>query len=295
MTKEQKFNEKLPLISLLLGCVFWGLSWWPLKYFAEAGLTGNWIGMTAYGLVGLVALPIVFKQRNMWQGEGRLLLLIGIFFGFANVAFSTALMQGEVIRVMLLFYLLPAWGAIGGVFFLKEQLSVRRKIAIFLSLAGVFVIMGGTAVFDHPLSMVDFLALAAGFCLSAAGVVNKKANKIPMASRAFVPFIFCPILAAVAHSFSPILTSATMFEIAPIIWVLLGVFAFVWLFGATLLTTYGVAHIEASKASILQVTELFVAILSAIYIGGEILTSKEVIGGVMIVVAAIMESLPSKD
>jgi len=287
MTKE----EKLPFISLLLGCVFWGLSWWPLKYFADAGLTGNWVGMTAYGLVGLVAIPIVIKQRNMWQGEGGFLLLIGLFFGFANVAFSTALMQGEVVRVMLLFYLLPAWGAIGGVFFLKEQLSMRRKIAIFLSLAGVFVIMGGTAVFNHPLSMVDFLALAAGFCLSAAGVVNKKANKIPMASRAFVPFIFCPMLAAIAHSFAP----STMPDMAPMVWVLLGIFAFIWLFGATLLTTYGVAHIEASQASILQVTELFVAILSAIYIGGEILTLKEILGGAMIVVAAVLESLPSTE
>ncbi len=289
--KEKKLNEKLPLISLLLGCVFWGLSWLPLKYFADAGLTGNWVGMTAYGLVGLVAIPIVIKQRKLWQGEGALLWLIGLFFGFANIAFSTALMQGEVVRVMLLFYLLPAWGAMGGVFFLKEQLGVRRKIAIFLSLSGVFVIMGGTAVFEHPLSMVDFLALAAGFCLSAAGVVNKKAQKIPMASRAFVPFIFCPMLAAVAHSVVP----ATMPDMAPTIWVLLALFAFVWLFGATLLTTYGVAHIEASQASILQVTELFVAILSAIYIGGEILTLKEILGGAMIVIAAVMESLPSSD
>ena len=38
--------SSLPLISLLLGGVVWGLCWWPLKYFADAGLTGNWVGMT---------------------------------------------------------------------------------------------------------------------------------------------------------------------------------------------------------------------------------------------------------
>ena len=34
----------------------WGLSWWPLKHFAAAGLTGNLIGITAYALVGLVLI-----------------------------------------------------------------------------------------------------------------------------------------------------------------------------------------------------------------------------------------------
>jgi hypothetical protein len=38
-------------------------------------------------------------------------------------------------------------------------------------------------------------------CLYPAGVLNKKALKIPMASRSFVPFIFCPILAVVRKLF----------------------------------------------------------------------------------------------
>ena len=70
----------LPVISILIGALFWGFCWWPLKFFADAGLSGNLIGMTAYAIVGLFAVPIVWRERHQWRSEAILLLLIGIFF-----------------------------------------------------------------------------------------------------------------------------------------------------------------------------------------------------------------------
>lgn len=283
-------SKNLPVISILLGAACWGFLWWPLKFFAEAGLTGNLIGMTAYFMVGIVALPIVWRQRQSWRGEWKLLVLIGFFFAMANITFTTALMQGEVVRVMLLFYLLPVWGALGGIFILKEKLSKRRWLAITLSLTGVFVIMGGASLFNQPFSLVDLMSLAAGFCLSATGVVNKKAVQIPMASRSFIPFIFCPPLAMLGNHFVP----TSMPEIDLTVWLFLALFAFIWLFGATVFSTYGLANIEASRASILQVTELFVAIITAIWIGGEVLELKEFVGGALIVAATLLEATSSE-
>lgn len=282
------FKNTLPVISILIGAAFWGFIWWPLKFFANAGLSGNLIGVTAYLIVGLVALPILWQQRKLWYAEKWLLLLIGLFFGIANITFTTALMQGEVVRVMLLFYLLPAWGALGGKFILKEKLSLRRYFTIALSLTGVFIIMGGTAVLKEPFSMVDIMSLAAGFCLSATGVINKKAAQIPLASRTFVPFIFCPPLALIGNYYAP----TSLPHIGLMMWLLLAAFAFIWLFAATAFSTYGFSKVEASRASILQVTELFVAIITATLIGGEILHTKELIGGTLIVIATILEAMP---
>lgn len=285
-----RLKNALPVISILIGATFWGFIWWPLKYFASSGLTGNLIGVTAYLIVGAVAIPILWLQSKLWYPERWLLLLIGAFFGIANITFTTALMEGEVVRVMLLFYLLPAWGALGGKFILKEKLSPRRYLTIAMSLTGVFVIMGGTAILKEPFSMVDIMSLAAGFCLSATGIVNKKAVQIPLASRTFVPFIFCPPLALLSNYFYP----TPMPAIGLMLWVLLAVFAFVWLFAATVFSTYGFSKVEASRASILQVTELFVAILTATMIGGEVLDTKEYIGGALIVIATILEAMPTE-
>jgi drug/metabolite transporter (DMT)-like permease len=278
-------SPRLPVISILLGTIFWGLLWLPLKFFAQVGLNSNLIGVTAYLMVGLVAIPIVWVQRKLWCDEMLLLVLIGFFFALANISFNTALMHGEVVRVMLLFYLLPAWGALGGVLFLGEKLSRQRCFAIAISILGVFIIMGIDAI-SWEFSLADIMALAAGMCLSAAGVFNKKALKIPMASRSFVPFIFCPILAFVGNYFSP----TAMPEMSLMIWALLAGFAFIWILGATIFTTLGVSHIEASRASILQVTELFIAIFSAMVIGGEVLEVKEYVGGTLIILATLLET-----
>jgi len=284
-TPKSPASSSLPVISILIGAVFWGFCWWPLKFFADAGLSGNLIGMTAYAMVGLFAVPIVWKQRHEWRSEATLLLLIGIFFGIANITFTTALMQGEVVRVMLLFYLLPAWGALGGVFLLGERLNRRRCIAIALSLIGVFVILGGDQILNQPFSAVDMMSLAAGFCLSATGVINKKAQKIPMASRSLIPFILSPPMALIGYYFEP----TAMPVMGAVTWLLLVIFAFLWLFGATLFTTYGVANMEASRASILQVMELFIAIVTAMWLGGEVLELKEYIGGTLIIIATLLE------
>ena len=276
---------RLALASLLASGLVWGLSWWPLKHFAAAGLTGNLIGITAYALVGLVALPVLWRERAAWRGEGRLLMLIGLFFGAANIAFTNALMMGEVVRAMLLFYLLPAWGALGGALFLRERLAPRRIAAVLLSLAGVFVILGGGASFQS-FSAADAAALAAGLCYTAAGIANRRATRIPVASRTMVSFIGCALVACIGQLLLP----APLPAPGAVTWLLLVLFAFVWLLGGTLLTTYGVTHMQTSRASVLQVVELLVAVASAMLIGGELLTSKEWIGGAMVVAATLLEA-----
>jgi drug/metabolite transporter (DMT)-like permease len=279
-------ENRLALAALVGSGIVWGLCWMPLKFFAASGLTGHVIGLTAYALVGLVALPLIWRERAQWRGEVRLLLLIGLFFGWANMAFTTALMTGSVVRAMLLFYLLPAWGAIGGVLFLHERLRPRRMLAVALSLGGVFVIMGDVAVFSQPLSLADGLALSAGFCYTAAGIANRKARYIPLVSRTLMTFVGCGLVSLGVMAFvTPVLP-----DIAGITWVLLVLFAFVWLLGGTLLTTYGVTHVEVSRAAVLQVVELLVAVVSAIVIGDEVMGVKEWVGATMIVIATLLEA-----
>jgi drug/metabolite transporter (DMT)-like permease len=279
-------ESSLAFLSLMGSGLVWGLVWWPLKYFAAVGLSGHAIGLSAYTLVAAVALPLILRERARWQGEYRLLLLIGLFFGCANMAFTTALTMGSVVRAMLLFYLLPAWGAIGGALFLGERLGPRRLLAVALSLAGVFLIMGGVAALRQPLSIADGMALAAGFCYTAASIANRRARAIPMASRTLASFVGCTVVGVAALLFStpvfPVLPAAT--------WLLLALFAFVWLLGGTLLTTYGVTHIQASRAAVLQVVELLVAVASAIWLGDEQIGLKECVGGALIVAATMIET-----
>lgn len=287
-------SESVPLkeapfavVSLVLSGVIWGFAWWPLKYFGTQGLDGHAIALTAYALVGLVSLPLIWRERRAWRQEWILLLLIGFFFGLANFLFSWSLMDGSVVRGMLLFFLLPAWGALGGKIFLKERLGMRRLLAVVLCLVGVFTIVGGVEAFSEPLSFADVAALVAGLAYTAAGITNRAAQAIPLASRTLISFVGCGFVA-----FAGLAIHTPAIPALPgTVWALLCLFAFIWLMGGTLLTTYGVTHVQASRAAVLQVGELLVAIFSAVLIGGEVLSAGEYAGATMIVAATLIEAL----
>lgn len=279
------------LFALLGSGLVWGTSWWPLKQFAAAGMSGHAIGLTAYTLVAVLSLPVLWRERAAWRHEAAQLALIGLFFGCANLAFTAALTMGSVVRAMLLFYLLPAWGALGGALFLRERIGPRRLAAVLLSLAGVGVILGGPAALREPLSTADGMALAAGLCYTAAGIANRKATAIPLMSRTLVAFSGCTVVAVLALAVSapvvPALPAST--------WLALALFAGVWLLGGTLLTTYGVTHLPVSRAAVLQVVELLVAVCSAVWIGGEHLGAKEWLGGALVTGATLLEAFDHKE
>ncbi len=282
-------THETPVAVLALVCssIIWGLAWWPLKIFGALGLDGHAIALTAYALVGVVALPFILRERRAWRGEWQLLLLIGLFFGLANFLFTWSLMVGSVVRSMLLFFLLPAWGAIGGRLVLKEKLGPRRLLAVALCLGGVFIIVGGVEVFNEPLSFADITALIAGLAYTAAGITNRAAREIPIASRTLMSFVGCTVVALLGL----LVHVPTIPSLAVSAWVMLCLFAFLWLLGGTLLTTYGVTHVQASRAAVLQVAELVVAVVSAMLIGGETLSTGEYVGGAMILAATLLEAL----
>lgn len=281
-------EPRLALASLLTGSVVWGFTWLPLKYFAAAGLDGHAVSLTAYLLVALVSLPFIWRERPQWRSETHWLIVIGLCFGVANVGLTIALMSGSVVRVMLLFFLLPVWGAFGGAMFLGESLDRRRIAAVVLSLLGVFVIVGGLRALDEPPSVADLAALIAGICYTAAGITNRKARCIPMASRTLSSFAGCAVLAVAGL----LVSAPTIPQLPAMTWSLLAGFAFVWLLGAGLLTTYGVTHVQASRAAVFQIVELLVAVVSAVLIGGETLTLGDYVGGALILAATIIEALP---
>jgi drug/metabolite transporter (DMT)-like permease len=77
-------------------------------------------------------------------------------------------------------------------------------------------------------------------------------------------------------------------------WALLVLYAFIWLVGGTLLSTYGVTYVQASRAAVMQVLELIVAMVSAVLLGGESLSIGEIIGALMIFGATMIEALGTR-
>ena len=117
------------------------MTWLPIKGLNGMGLDVIHLVFIAFASAGLVLSPFLFVQRRSWSGKIKFLLLIAVFGGFANLSFQTAIYHGNVVRVMILFYLLPVWSVLGGWYFLKEKPDWIRIGAVMISLAGAFLIL----------------------------------------------------------------------------------------------------------------------------------------------------------
>src|SRR5688572_14048530 len=149
-TRSSALNPAYPVLVLITASVLWGLSWLPLKYFAGFGLEGIPVTLVGHGSVGVLALALLLKRRALWWQQRRGMLLLAAVGGLANLAFASAIVRGEVVRVMVLFYLLPAWGALGGYLWLGERVDALRKLAVAGALGGAFLILGGPRILKQP-------------------------------------------------------------------------------------------------------------------------------------------------
>lgn len=290
MSEPAPYPSVRPLHSvlvLLAASVMWGLTWIPLKYFAGFGLQGVDVTLVGYGAVGLLALPWLAWRRPAWSGAWRPMLLLAAFGGAANLAFACAVVSGDVVRVMVLFYLLPAWGVLGGWLLLGERVDALRKVTVAAALSGAFLILGGVRILAERPSLSDLLAVGSGLALAVNNVLFRKLSEVPVPDKVAAMFAGCLLLAL----------PLTLLGVQPLpvgvptlIWLQLAGFGLAWLFLATVGTQWGVAHMEAGKSSVLIIMELLTAVASAALLNGVRLRPIEMLGGSLIVVAAFIEA-----
>lgn len=278
--------NSLPVILLLLSSVMWGLTWWPLKAFNEAGIDGVPLILFSYGVVGIALCWLIVREWRQWYGKLYFLVLFFILGGYANLAFASSMIYGDVVRAMMLFYLGPVWGVLGGRLFLGERIDLQRRLGVGFAMLGAWLILGGAAILETAPSAIDILALTAGMAFALNNITFRATHTHPTGSKVAAMFLGCGVFAAVLM---PVQGHA-MPSLEPLVWLGLLGFGLLWLLGATVATQWSVTHMEAGRASILLITELLVAVISATLIGGESLSSSEMIGGGLIFASTLLEA-----
>lgn len=279
----------LPQTLLITGAVAWGLGWLPLHHFASVGLVGMPLVLLVYGLLSLFAIPVLWLERRAWLPQRNGLLAIAICGGGATAALVTALAIGEVVRVMLLFYLAPVWGVLGGWLLLGERLTPLRIAALLLAMLGIALTLDISSALTQPLSGSDWLALAAGLGFSLNNLATRAADQVPLASKTLAPFLGSALIAAVLcpvlGEYPPPLSLTLSWQI--------GLMALGWLLSMAAVQ-YGVSHIEAGRAAVLVVFELVAAVLSSAWFGDQAIGTHEWLGAALVMIAALTASWPER-
>ena len=304
-----KFNPP-PVLVLMAGSTMWGTTWIWLKSIDAMGIGPLLIAVLAYGIQFLMLLPWVLPHvRRRWRdGEAPMawygLLTLALLSGISGIGFTIAMIFGDVVRAMLLFFLIPAWGVIMGRIFLHEPFTPIRIIAVILALGGAVAILGPDIHWDahsgegqsqwlslFSLSLPDWAALIAGLTLAGANVLFRHMQGEPMLVKLSIMQIGAALFALGALVFFPEPVAAiTAVGIVNSL-----------LYGATLLlaamicTQYAVERLPAGRSSILMTLELLVGSLTAIWIGHEHPSLMVWLGGAMILAAALLEATSQQE
>ena len=150
----------LPVGLALFSAALWGLWWIPVHYLHSAGLSGAWASLA----VSLAACPVLLAMLLLGPGFSRMPPRLVLGAGLAALAITTytvALDHTDVVRVVLLFYLCPAWSTLIECRFMDRSWTWQSVLALFCSLTGLFLILGGDLT-SGAVGLGECLALASG-------------------------------------------------------------------------------------------------------------------------------------
>ena len=136
----------------------------------EAGLHDLWITTIYFMLPSLCMLPILgVRWRATWRG-GLALQLTVLVSGAALALYSAAIVFTDVVRALMLFYLMPIWSILLARAVLNERITAIRVISMGLAALGVLTLFGLGAGVPIPRNVGDWMGLAAGMLWAIATV-----------------------------------------------------------------------------------------------------------------------------
>jgi drug/metabolite transporter (DMT)-like permease len=252
----------------------------------DIGLDAMLLVLIAFSSAGIMLMPALIIQRKAWLSKFHFVLLVAFFGGMANASFQTAIYHGDVIRVMILFYLLPVWSVIGGKIFFKEKIDTIRATAVIAALSGAALILGINESFFQQFSYIDVLAICSGLGLAFNNLVFRATPDIPVASKISAMFLGCAAMIGVSILIGA--TAITYPENMSVTGYAI-VYGVLWITLITFGTQWSVTHLEAGRSSLIIVSELVVAVVSAAIITQADMTTVEIAGGLLVLSAAIIE------
>jgi drug/metabolite transporter (DMT)-like permease len=287
-------SSLLPALALVLNAFTWGVSWWPFRWLEARGLHALWATTLIYALAVLV---ITAWRPRAWVELVRTpsLWWLVLAAGTTNAAFNWAVTIGDVVRVVLLFYLMPLWAVLLARLLLGERLTRLAALRVALALAGALIVLWPAAGGGLPLprSLAEVLGVIGGFSFALNNVMLRREAHRSEAARAIAMFSGGMVVAGVLAIALGAAGSVALPPSPDVAWVL-GCIALALAFLAgNLALQYGAARLPANATAVVMITEVLFASTSAVALGAGSLTPALALGGALIVGAAALAALRS--
>jgi drug/metabolite transporter (DMT)-like permease len=278
------------IAALMVNAFTWGVSWWPFRQLEAAGLHPLWATVLIYTLA--VLLIVALRPRAVGHlARTPVLWVLVLAAGTTNATFNWAVTIGDVVRVVLLFYLMPLWAVLLARLLLNERLTPLALARVALALTGAAIVLwpaeGGLPV---PQGLPDWLGLLGGFSFALNNVMLRREAHQPEEARALAMFFGG---ASVAGVLAVVLSAQGSVALPPapaLGWVAGALVLAVAFLGGNLALQYGAARLPANVTAVVMLTEVLFASVSAVLLGAGTITPTLALGGALILGAALLSA-----
>ncbi len=272
----------------MIAATLWGIIWYPYRVMEAAGLPAP-VATTCSYLVAVLFAAITF--RNVGHELIRFpkaLFFIGITAGITNVAYLVAIMEAEVVRVVLLFYMAPLWTVPLARFLLNEKISAIGACTIALAMAGAGVMLWRPELgAPLPKNPHEWLGMLGGFTFALSNVLVRREGRATAEAKSLAGAIGVVIVAfpvALLVVKTPLTSWPDLF--VPYWW-LIGIIGIV-LMSSSVAMQFGLTKMAANRAAVILLFELIVAAIAAHFLANEVSRLQDWIGGCMIISAGLL-------
>jgi drug/metabolite transporter (DMT)-like permease len=284
----------LAALALGFNAFTWGVSWWPFRQLEAQGLHPLWATVLIYSLALVV---ITLWRPGAWGQLLRMpvLWVLVLASGTTNAAFNWGVTLGDVVRVVLLFYLMPLWAVLLARGLLREPITRGALLRVAMALAGAALVLatgkggadGGAALgLPVPASLAEWLGVLGGFTFALNNVMLRREAARPAEARALAMFLGGALVAGVLALSLPAGVPLPPAPAWP--WVLGALGMGLWFLAGNLALQYGASRLPAGVTAVVMVSEVLFASVSAVALGAGSLSWPLVAGGVLIVGASLL-------
>jgi len=258
----------------------------------DAGVSGALATLLTYSLAmlcGSFMLPRVWRELRMHDRDGAGWWAVALLLstGWTNLGYVLAMLHGEVMRVLLLFYLAPLWTVFFSYWLLGERLNRYGYLIIALSFSGAFIMLWEPQLgLPLPGNLAEWIGLSAGMGFALSNVVSRRAAHLSVEAKSYSVWLGTALLTA------PLLwwqggMPGQLLAVDAQAWLILALLGIV-LCGTSYTVQYALANIPANRAIVLFLFELVVAAISSYFLADEAMQLRDWMGALLIVSASLL-------
>lgn len=282
-------GKALPVTLAFISALLWGVWWIPVRYLDGLGMSGAWGSVTMnFGAFLAATLWLLIRGVPFRIGPRGVAgaALVGVAVTFYSVAFTMT----DVVRVVLLFYLAPAWSKLIEWGVMGQRWGWPSTAAVLLSLFGAFLVLGGDLSVEG-FGLGDMLALISGIAWAGGAALIFTSVRMNVMSLTLVTALAASVLGLVF-----IALSGTVALAASGTWADRGtgaVVGLIYVLPVLLLTLWSAQRLSPAVVSFLLTAEILSGVVSGALLLDEPFGWMQAAGAVFILSAAAVEVIPT--